>query len=100
MICDPKYEQSGLLCYPKCEAGRGVGPVCWGYCPEGTKQCGVLCLSEKETCLGKIGKMTMESLSTVGFVASQNYPAAAMSAAGVVIDLVYPICSMWNAKQG
>ena len=100
MICDPKYEQSGLLCYPKCDAGRGVGPVCWGYCPEGTKQCGVLCLSEKETCLGKIGKMTMESLSTVGFVASQNYPAAAMSAAGVVIDLVYPICSMWNAKQG
>ena len=60
----------------------------------------MLCLSEKETCLGKIQKMTMESLATVGFVASQNYPSAAMSAAGVVIDLVYPICSDFGQGSG
>ena len=70
MICDVKYEQSGLLCYPTCQEGRGVGPVCWGYCPPETKQCGVLCLTEKETCLGKIAKMTMESLGMVGFIAT------------------------------
>ena len=87
-----------MFCYPKCEEGaRPVGPVCWGYCPTGTHQCGVLCQGENETCLSKIGKMTMESLATVGFVASQNYPSAAMSAAGIVIDLVYPICSSFNA---
>ena len=68
---DPNYEKATLFCYPKCaEGARGVGPVCWGYCPTGTHQCGVLCQGENETCLSKIGKMTMESLATVGFVAA------------------------------
>ena len=35
--CKPEEEMSGALCYPPCPAGsKGVGPVCWGYCPEGT----------------------------------------------------------------
>ena len=62
-------------------------------CPAGTKQCGVLCLTEDETCLGKIAGTTMDALTAVGTLAAQDYPQAVMSTAGVVSDLVYPICS-------
>lgn len=35
--CASGQEQDGALCYPPCKAGyNGIGPVCWGRCPEGT----------------------------------------------------------------
>lgn len=49
--CAAGLEQSGALCYPKCEHGSvGDGPVCWGHCPAGTKECGSLCLDKNQSC--------------------------------------------------
>ncbi len=42
--CPASEDKSGLLCYPKCEAGYGgAGPVCWEDCPRGYKDTGALC---------------------------------------------------------
>ena len=53
MICDPVLEDYDAgLCYPPCKyMTDGVGPVCWGDCPNGTLECaGMLCLQPTENC--------------------------------------------------
>jgi len=45
MVCPVGKEQEGFMCYDPCGAGQsGSHNVCWGQCPLGTEQCGVLCL--------------------------------------------------------
>ncbi|KAG2485882.1 hypothetical protein HYH03_015465 [Edaphochlamys debaryana] len=42
--CPSGTEQSGLLCYPPCQAGyTGVGPVCWQNCPSNFRDDGAFC---------------------------------------------------------
>ena len=42
--CKKDLEQSGLLCYPTCNAGfTGVGPVCWQNCPSAYRDDGAFC---------------------------------------------------------
>jgi len=42
--CREGEEQSGLLCYPKCNPGYyGVGPVCWQDCPQSFRDDGAFC---------------------------------------------------------
>lgn len=42
--CAKDLEQSGLLCYPHCDAGfTGVGPVCWQNCPDRFRDDGAFC---------------------------------------------------------
>ena len=50
LSCGKDEVQSGALCYPTCEKGSGVGPVCWGSCPKGTTECGSLCVGEDQIC--------------------------------------------------
>ena len=53
MDCDPALEEnSSSLCYPPCKyKTEGVGPVCWGSCPNGTVECaGALCLQPSVDC--------------------------------------------------
>ena len=54
------------MCYDPCGDGQtGSHNVCWGQCPKGTEQCGVLCLGHGEKCtsyLSSIGKETLTSV--------------------------------------
>ena len=62
--CNTGREMSGGLCYDTCPEGKGVGPVCWGLCPIGTMECGVLCLIPAETCSGMIINITKDVVTT------------------------------------
>ena len=43
-VCAKNMDQSGALCYPKCDAGfEGHGPVCWQNCPEHFRDDGAFC---------------------------------------------------------
>lgn len=43
--CRGTDEQSGELCYPKCEnAYQGLGPVCWEKCQAGYADRGIFCI--------------------------------------------------------
>jgi hypothetical protein len=49
LVCGPDKEQSGALCYPKCQSGyAGVGPVCWQVCPSGYRDDGAFCRKDAE----------------------------------------------------
>lgn len=50
--CENSQEYDAGLCYDQCDHDAdGVGPVCWGGCPEGTTACGgALCLTDDTTC--------------------------------------------------
>ena len=42
--CPPGKEYDAGLCYPRCTSGFvGVGPLCWGSCPEGWDDHGATC---------------------------------------------------------
>jgi len=53
------------MCYEPCSPGQtGSHNVCWGTCPAGTEQCGVLCLKAGTSCtayIASIGKDTLTS---------------------------------------
>lgn len=43
--CPVGQEKDAALCYPNCQTGySGVGPVCWGECPENFTDNGAFCL--------------------------------------------------------
>jgi hypothetical protein len=45
-------QNSDSLCYPYCTSPySGVGPVCWGICPNGYIACGGGCAIDDSTCL-------------------------------------------------
>lgn len=90
--CNAGREMSGGLCYDKCPQGQGVGPVCWGSCPIGTKSCGVLCQIEGEKCIGMVTKVTKDVISTGVKGVGQDYLGAVKGAMQVGSDLAYPIC--------
>ena len=50
--CPSNKVQDGALCYDSCKDGfKGVGPVCWGVCPDYySHQCGALCVKSASDC--------------------------------------------------
>lgn len=66
--CAPGLEQSGALCYPKCQnAYTGVGPVCWQNCPsQQDVDCGAGCATTKGQCAK--GVFTMASAPIIAAV--------------------------------
>jgi hypothetical protein len=55
MSCASNLEYDAGLCYTPCGPGtHGIGPVCWGQCPEGMVGCGVGCASSSGTCANSI----------------------------------------------
>jgi hypothetical protein len=55
MICSPSLEYDAGLCYTPCGDGMdGIGPVCWGVCPEGMVPCGAGCASSSGACANAI----------------------------------------------
>lgn len=66
MVCPHGKEQEGFLCYDPCGPGQtGTHNVCWGSCPAGTEQCGVLCMAHGETCTAYIASIDKETLNSV-----------------------------------
>ena len=66
--CDPVFEAYDAgLCYPPCKYNtNGVGPVCWGRCPNGTVTCaGVLCLQPNEICTNKVLDIIYRGISVL-----------------------------------
>jgi len=54
------------MCYDPCGPGEeGSHNVCWGTCPAGTEQCGVLCLKHGETCTAYIASIGKDTLTSV-----------------------------------
>lgn len=94
--CNPGREMQGGLCYDVCKAGKGVGPVCWGTCPTGTKACGVLCQLEGETCAGMLKNITKTAIETGVKGAGQDYFGAIKGAIGIADQLTYPVCAVMN----
>ena len=98
LTCKSDEEYDAGLCYPPCEhSANGVGPVCWGNCPEGTEKCGgALCLTPDQNCSSYIVK-------DIGDVFKAAIAFALGSASGAVIDLskitgdyLFPTCPAWN----
>ena len=91
--CRDDQDQELLICYPKCTGGTwGLGPVCWGSCPQGTTQCGALCLDPSEQCSSMISGMVKQGLTSVISAASKNVQGTIINVAEFAKGLVYPVC--------
>ncbi len=57
--CSNSYEQSGPMCYPKCDEGfDGIGPVCRQICPSThSYSCFTGCSKTKQLCQSKFKEM-------------------------------------------
>jgi len=57
--CDAGEDYDAGLCYRPCnkKGFKGVGPVCWGSCPTGWKDCGAGCGRKEGDCSGKVTNM-------------------------------------------
>ena len=94
MTCRPDQQFDAALCYPHCKANhRGIGPVCWGQCPKGFKDCGALCLSpdNKEGCTAKILGMVGDATKAAVKAVTLN-PMAAVDMAKLGGKLAYKVC--------
>ena len=97
LTCTSEQEYDAGLCYTPCEyQADGVGPVCWGHCPAGTKPCGdLLCLDEVEECTAYILEDTAEGVKIVLDIATANPFGTVIDTSKLVTDLVYPECATW-----
>ena len=57
-VCGPGEVNEGGLCYRACpETFTGLGPTCFGSCPNGTIECGALCLQPTDSCASYIANV-------------------------------------------
>lgn len=74
LICSNSYEQSGGLCYKKCDKGyHGIGPLCLQTCPSNQSySCFTGCSKTKEICKHKIKdiikSIVVSALSILNFI--------------------------------
>lgn len=93
MVCGPNEFNDAGLCYAEdCKAGfLGLGPVCWGSCPEGYTSCGALCLKE-EKCTARIMEYMEAAKKIIVHLASEEYVNAVIDIASLIKDNLYPNC--------
>ena len=98
LTCAPGEVEDAGLCYPPCEhEANGVGPVCWGNCPEGTVNCGgALCLEPSETCSEYITKDFGDIFLAVIAIATGAAAGIAIDISKIALDYTYPTCPAWN----
>ena len=78
----PGGQYDAGLCYNNCTPGhKGVGPVCWGECPNGKSACGAGCADSSTTCAMVIGNQVMSVGSLMATIATSGLLAPAMKAA-------------------
>lgn len=98
LTCADGLEQSGALCYPKCEAGaEGHGPLCWGTCPNGTIECGALCLAEGESCSNyHVAGLVKKAFHDANFKAESLPNGQLVDISALVSDqTTFPNCGTW-----
>jgi hypothetical protein len=71
------------LCYPSCQSGyNGVGPVCWGVCPNTYPvRCGMGCAKTQDACAQNTTDQVMSVLEAVANVGLEVATAGASTAA-------------------
>ena len=94
--CDEETEErGGGLCYTPCRYGaNGVGPICWGSCPNGTTPCGgSLCLQPSVDCSAYILSMIKDAAQTVIGITDKQSTAETMIDMSVLASgIMYPVC--------
>ena len=95
------------LCYEQCEhsEANGVGPVCWGGCPEGYHDCGMLCAEDGLSCFNyyrhdtqDFAKMVLDGKLTQTGEKNPLHVSAgkeAIDVGRVMGDYVFPPCHEW-----
>jgi len=97
LTCKPEEEYDAGLCYTPCEHdAEGKGPVCWGHCPEGTSQCGALCLTPDQTCSEYIAGDFVDIFKAVIAIASGSAAGSIIDISEIALDYTYPTCPDWN----
>ncbi len=77
-VCSSDLENDAGLCYSPCESGYyGVGPVCWGECPEDMVPCAAGCAKTAEICSDQIIEQVLAPLEVLG-----NITLAVLTAGG------------------
>jgi len=103
--CEPgEVMDNDGLCYPGCRhSAAGVGPVCWGHCPNGSFPCGgALCLMSRQECTRRVLGLTVKVLEKIatsaitgGVVTVAKAVGTAVSGADALASL--PECSSWHS---
>jgi hypothetical protein len=92
LTCKKELEYDAGLCYNKCrDKYSGVGPICWGDCPEGLNRCGALCLKEEE-CTDAIKRDFEEALAAIIKFLEHDTSGGFIDFSKFIKDLVHPIC--------
>jgi hypothetical protein len=92
MTCHQEEEYDSGLCYPYCKQGyRGVGPICWGQCPENLPQCGALCLKE-QACTNQIKDYFTHALDAIIKWLESDTSGGFIDFSKFIKELIYPIC--------
>lgn len=99
LTCKSDQEYDTGLCYPPCEHNtNGVGPVCWGNCPAGTKSCGgALCLSPDKSCSSYITGAIKDVLKGIISIASGcTAGTCVIDISKIALDYTFPVCEDYN----
>eukprot|EP00927_Polykrikos_kofoidii_P004999 TRINITY_DN11986_c1_g3_i1.p1 TRINITY_DN11986_c1_g3~~TRINITY_DN11986_c1_g3_i1.p1 ORF type:complete len:483 (-),score=44.99 TRINITY_DN11986_c1_g3_i1:78-1526(-) len=89
LICKSHLEQSGLLCYERCDHSfYGVGPVCWGECDNSQVNCGAACAKTSKDCALTVVSQTVAPLLLAANVASLGMAKPATTGATVGLQSV------------
>jgi len=99
LVCSPDKQYDAGLCYNPCKSYySGVGPVCWGSCPNGMSKCGALCVTDPSECTGTLANIGEDvGKAILGFILSGASPIGAAVSVGLLgdelaNDLNYPQC--------
>lgn len=93
MTCRSDQSYDAGLCYAaNCKENYfGLGPVCWGPCPEGYTSCGALCL-KSESCSARIMEYMEAAKKIIVGIATEDYVNVLIDIASLVKDNIYPNC--------
>ncbi|EQC30177.1 hypothetical protein SDRG_12029 [Saprolegnia diclina VS20] len=89
--CNGGLEQSGLLCYPKCDEGyMGLGPLCWPKCTGETPfRCGLFCASSSATCASSTVEIVGAAVKVALSIASEDVVGAIATTVQVGKKLIF-----------
>jgi hypothetical protein len=96
--CGENEQEDAGLCYTPCQAPSiGVGPICWGSCPNGTIECGAACLQPHVSCASYILGLIAGGVASIvdltsGKPAADITTNAAIDFGALVTSLSLPVC--------
>ncbi len=82
-VCAPGMMMDAGLCYKTCGASmKGIGPVCWGQCPDGMTDCGAMCGQSASECLSSVASSAIAGAVAIGKIAAMVASAGASAGIG------------------